>query len=364
MKPLTIMVMFVVLIAAAKVAAASKMFEGHGRKVEFDDSVGMASENAVYDDDEEEDEKEDEDMFGDVTMADLENLRWTGVTREGYEFEGTLAEVEEMLSDPEADNDSDDLDEEESDEEDRDYFEGEDNDDDVPLSHTFQIISHGDQKANVEKNSICRHGSESRKMANTKRYPYNSIGQTLKGCSGVFISKRHFLTAGHCVYNRVKKRWYKDVDVLRGKSCNPHKGLQRHTWVNCLAASGYTKRGKRSYDYGMIIVKQKSPRRMSYGYKTSLLGKTIYMAGYPFDKYPRRDCMWRQSCKVRAGTTSKQFRYRCDTASGQSGGPIWVYRKRKRTVYGVHTSCHGRTSRGARINRKRFKSIKKWIKNT
>ena len=128
MKPLTIVVVLVVLIAVAKAAVAKEMCEGRGRKIEFDDSVGMACHNVVYEDTEEEDEEEDEDKLADVTMADLEDLRWTAVTREGYEFEGTLAEVEEMLLDYE--NDDDDLDEEANDKEDGDYIEGDENDGD------------------------------------------------------------------------------------------------------------------------------------------------------------------------------------------------------------------------------------------
>lgn len=54
-------------------------------------------------------DEQDEHMFVDVTVNDLEHLRWTGVTQDGY---GTLAEVEEML--PRSDYDQEDKDEEES----------------------------------------------------------------------------------------------------------------------------------------------------------------------------------------------------------------------------------------------------------
>ena len=47
MKPHTIVVVLVVLIAVAKAAVAKEMFEGRERKIEFDDSVGMASHNVV-----------------------------------------------------------------------------------------------------------------------------------------------------------------------------------------------------------------------------------------------------------------------------------------------------------------------------
>ena len=145
MKSLTILFIVVSMIAAA---AAAGMFEGQGRKIEFDNSYDMASQNLVYDDD---DEDEDEDMFADVTMDDLEDLRWMGVTRDEYEYEGTLAEVEGMLSQSDSDQDEDesgsecDIDEDVGDEdedvgydeddedEDGEYF-GEHGDDTIPYT--------------------------------------------------------------------------------------------------------------------------------------------------------------------------------------------------------------------------------------
>ena len=368
MKAFTLVVVLVILIAVAKAVAASEMFEGRGRKIEFDDSVGMASQNVVYADDEEEDEEEDVDMFADVTMAELEDLRWMGVTREGYEFEGTLAEVEEMLSDSD-----DDLDEAASYEEDGDYIEGDEkdgdyirsdegNDNDVPFSsYTFQDILRSDHEEDIEAGSCIKiYGSDSRRWAFARRYPFNTIGQILSGCTGAFIGPRHILTAGHCVYNRARRMWYSSLDILRGKSCDPNRGVQRHSWVRALSVTGFTKKGRKNADYGMIIVRESSPH-MGYGWRRFLLGWTINTAGYPFDK--PRNCMWRQSCKVRIGSSRKVLRFRCDIAAGQSGSPIWVYRNNKRIVYGVVTHCARPSNRGARISRKRFKCIRGWIRS-
>ena len=159
-------------------------------------------------------------------------------------------------------------------------------------------------------------------------------------------------------------KWYKNLDVLRAKDCDPDQGVQRHNWVRAISVTGYTQRGQNYSDYGIIIVKQRSPHYMAYGYGNLHPGfTTISTAGYPYDKTPRW-CMWRESCKPSYPTTNTVLRFHCDATAGQSGSPTWVYRNNKHIIYGVLTKGAKPANKGVRINKSRFNRIEKWISDS
>ncbi len=209
------------------------------------------------------------------------------------------------------------------------------------------------------------------RITNTTAYPWRCIcalritardGSRWIG-TGWLVGPRTVITAGHVVYIHRRGGWVRRVEVIPG--CN---GSTRR-YGSCFSSSlrsvkGWTRKKKRSRDYGAIILPKNCAygRRLGYfGYANlnyfSLLGLRVNLSGYPGDK---PSCtQWWHARRIKF-VTSRTIVYNVDTAGGQSGSPVWRLRKGKRHAVGIHTNGSSSGNSATRIVRPVFKNIKKW----
>lgn len=156
-------------------------------------------------------------------------------------------------------------------------------------------------------------------VSNTKQFPYSVIGRLDVGCTGTLIGPNHVLTAGHCVYTFEKKLWFKNLNFRKGKACNPNNGEAYH-WKLAITVKGWKDYGYPSYDYAIIVVTKTTPQWMTFGWSNSLHKANTEVVGYPNDK--EDVCMWKNNCTI-SQEWNDLLGYKCDTASGMSGGPVY-----------------------------------------
>lgn len=208
-------------------------------------------------------------------------------------------------------------------------------------------------------------------IRNTTAYPWRAICSLLITArdgsrwigSGWLVGNRTVMTAGHVVYMHKHGGWARNIEVIPGRngSSRPYK--------SCVATSfrsvrGWTRKKKRSRDYGAIILPRgcNYGRRLGYfGYANlgffSLMGLKVNLSGYPGDK--PRGTQWWHARRVKF-VTPRTLVYNIDSAGGQSGSPVWRLRNGKRHVVGIHTNGSFAGNSATRITKPVFKNIKKW----
>ncbi|ONI87688.1 hypothetical protein ALI22I_21005 [Saccharothrix sp. ALI-22-I] len=183
-----------------------------------------------------------------------------------------------------------------------------------------------DEPGSVGTNSVIGADGRVQESAPTA-YPWGAIAhlQTNQGgCTGFMLSRDVLVTAGHCVH--WNGSWVTSYTVTPGRTGNNApfgtcSGGINDVWTTSNWINGYPS----DHDYGLIKLTcdiGNNTGWFGWWYNTgeNLVNQYFYVEGYPGDK--PFGTMWWDGDSTYSQTANKLW-YWIDTASGQSGSPVY-----------------------------------------
>jgi V8-like Glu-specific endopeptidase len=175
---------------------------------------------------------------------------------------------------------------------------------------------------------------------------YEAGGQTRQGGTGLLISNRHVLTAGHVVRDKASAPAAHSVYVYPGR----HYGGEPFGRIQVARVRVSTR-----FDFGLITLERPvdpgvqwwgHPSTRTAWWTENLIplrelvdpGIPVATAGYPSAKDRQRRRMYEVGGSTVPRAFAGSFRHTLDTTEGQSGSPIWTVRGGLHILIGIVTS--------------------------
>ncbi len=194
----------------------------------------------------------------------------------------------------------------------------------------------------------------------TTHFPWNTICHLSRdfgngrwsGCTGALVGPQVVLTAGHCVYNHLRRSAPLRIRVSPGRAS---RDVLPFGWVisseyfvprRFVEARFPNIRDRQNFDYGVIILPRAFPGITSFmaveapndaQLERLRHSKLFIVAGYPGDR--PSGTLWRHAERIRR-ITPRRIYYTMDTCPGHSGSPVFYTRPQdgERVIVGIHTS--------------------------
>jgi V8-like Glu-specific endopeptidase len=183
-------------------------------------------------------------------------------------------------------------------------------------------------------------------------------------CSGVLISAKYVLTAGHCVHDPSHGGFAK-VEVIPGLN-GTYKPYGSFSSTNIRSYTNWTVNRDLNYDIALITLNQSIGNNVGWlglAYYPSVDSVIAYIAGYPGDKGNPPVKLYYSYGPILSSTAQRLF-YTIDMYDGQSGSGIYRIVNDQYYVFGVNTTnvtADVTANGGTRIDSAKYNDIQAWI---
>jgi len=245
-----------------------------------------------------------------------------------------------------------------------------------------EIVHYGEheQQSTMDSDSATRRlkviGHDSRKWMEDTSYPQSEVGKLenwayhnymgWNQCSGVKVSKRHILTAGHCCHEGKGGDWKSGWEWMGGVATAWQLWwAPRYRVSSMVTFSNWINRDDLGSAWDICVMQLADSHNgfMGFGWHSGITSNWAFnLWGYPGDK--DNNIKWgHDDCKADVAVETDTMQYTCDTAGGMSGSGLWLKRDPvvDSTVYCVHAAGGDSGNVCARITQSKFNALKDYI---
>ncbi len=157
-------------------------------------------------------------------------------------------------------------------------------------------------------------------VVRTHFYPSFAVGLLENGCTAFMVGPHHALTAAHCVYNYNESRWYRQLDLWRGRTLEEY--FQWLEWEHVRIPLEYFMSGSQAHNWALITFNDrfKSPVWLRFAYSELVQDIPLILYGYTAKA---DSTMYSTACHSDPLQPQSQFlAIQCGTNQDIEGGPI------------------------------------------